>query len=817
MPNARSNNQSEGASDSRLDPRQEWATKNLWPLIATFLVSFVLCFVPWFVTVLVFPANDMQQGRDEVVLKDGRTITAQYPQRFLADERARPIYLTTGSLDPITITIKFDKNLPLVLTSVVASSTVTLANNAAGDLIIVWPASAPSSTNSTVTSSSQPSTSVPVTAVAAIPIIPLPNTASLYFKNAGTESGWFPGFSEASLEIAESAQGHKIRIEIETTNRASWRAFAEKYSFIAILPFLVPLLVFLVNAYAIRRSAQQRQMATERLEAFKTALSNADKDRTSAEWDSLKVFFSHLSDDDRDRADRLMRFSQGEILSDLVPDDFNTWTDSWAGALILAGESLLRKDAEPEVGRNTKQAETDQAKPNRLNPDLYRYIRIFPFDRLPAESENPLRKFQADLDSRNPQTHDWPRPADPPLDYPTDQPTTIAKLRLFPVQADDAFKEIGYLFSEKRWYWIEHPLYEELTAYTGPQLVCGEPGSGRTALALALTRYDDYTLRPPKEGVLGSYHDRPVTLLEAQQALVQELLIFIRWRSTWLTKLEREDRNLLASLLLSVFDGRIVLTKLGKPEPTQFDWPVSKNGQTSSDQGGNNQPIPVASSSQNSNNEDDKKEPNPVDQNSRNSNNEDDKNRPVWEAQAKVGFSLLRESVEGMTGKPRLAEAQWFYALSRCAQKMGFTRVRIALDMTYQQYEQWRSDHLGRFLSAMTIDSDIPVQLIMLAPGATVDFDAQQYGIVLRQLRWDDESTGGKTPLNQMLEHRFKQRTGSKLDITEFIPEAVQCELCDAAQHNPRRLATLWQRITREHPDEQSVKTEMFKAAAEVK
>jgi hypothetical protein len=782
MSNKGSDNQSSTPSDTQLDAKQEWASQNLWLLAVLFGVSIVLCFLPWFLTVLFMPANDMLQGRDEVLLKNGGKITVQYPVRFLADDSARPVYLTTDSAAPVTITVKLDPDLPLILTGVAPDATSRIKHNQDGNLVITWPLSISESlsagpavaSGSLALASAPSSTSTPSSAVVPFPVVSLPNTVMLYFKNAGTESGWFPWLVQASLNIDESvavnsAKGNEIVFDVETTNRASWRSFAEKYSFIVILPFLVAAITFLFTAYANRRRIQKKQAAHERLAAFKTALITAESDKAvSAAWNELRNLHGYLSDDDQGRADLLYRVSRGEVPSNLEPE-FNTWSDVWVGALVLAGEALTQQSQPDQhntaLGQTTRSngASSSVEHTQSMLAALYRCIRIFPLNLVSPEAEERLRKLREKLRIPASQTHDWPKPVDPPTDYPQgreDAPPTIETLGLFPSEIGNALQEIGYLFSEQAaWYWREHPLYVNLKTCLQPVLICGDTGSGRTALALALTRFAER-----EEKVLSCYQERPASLAEAQGSLGQELLQFICQRSTLLSNLTRDDRQLLASVLLSVLDERKLLSYLSEVDPAQFTI-ISKD---------------------------------------------DKANLPLWQAQAQVELRLLSDSVKQMTKMPPLLGQQWFNALNRCVAKLGFARVRIALDLTGEDFHRWRCDHSGQFRSALSVNPSFPVQLILLVPGSITDLDGTKHGFVLQQLRWDANSDNGMNLLLKMLHYRYERGIGG----TEFpMHPNDQRKLCIAAEHNPRRLARLWSRIASEYPKDTRITTRMVNQA----
>ncbi len=737
--------------NSQMDQAESWLVAHLRAIWVGLFVLSLLCFGIWFWTMLFWPSQDAERARQVIVLDNGRTLSIDFPVRFLADDIARPVYLTAQSQKPFSVTLEVPNSLPLTLVAVEPGSAIEIRDAADGVVTVTWPLT--TSVATAVLSATQPaqSSSAVPTPRGVLPILSQPQTVSLYFKNARSEKSCqsfhcSDGFATASLKIAEGTEDDSVLVEIETVSRASWRTFAEKYSFLAVLPFLATVFLSLGKAYSDRQKSQ-RQEAAEKLEAFKQALSAAkDPDNVKKKWDDLKRHAKYLTFDDWERASQLYQFSSRKATVDYDATSFQTWADSWAGALGLALSA-----AEPGVGKPKAE-------------DIYRYLRVFPLDHLSASAEADLRKTIEELSK--PQNHAWPIAADSPENDVKEQPKTIAALHVFAAASAADTEECRYLFSDKAWFWRDHPVYKELRQATGSALIWGPPGCGRTALALALTRY---AVISTEEHVLGIYHAKSATLRETQESLARELLNFICQRSTSLSKLDQENRDALARLLLSRLDSKLLLAKLSEPEPTQFD-----------------------------------------------SEHATPEQKRVWQEQAMVTFRLLRQSLKRTEGYRPLKPSLWFDNLSHCARKLDFQRVAIALDMTTEQYQQWRAASMERFVAALRSNPEIPTQLVLLTPGREKDFgDARAAGIALKELTWNGNESDEAPPLVRMLRHRLMQRIigSNETTITGFVPEGVQRALCKAAHHNPRRLALLWQHIAAMHPDKMPVTPKMVSDA----
>jgi hypothetical protein len=820
--------------DSWFGTVENWIQTHLRPIgWGLFFIS-VVCLVLWLVTVMVFPATDVKRERISVRLNEQQNVVVDYPARFLADDVERPIYLTTDVRDPVSVTLELPSSLPLILVSAKPDSAVKVQDPTSGIVEVAWPTPSPT-TVLTTTSTSAPTPSPPTPTNTTpppmlVPVLSQPNTIAVHFKNAGTLRGmpFVAGFAKASLNIkSDSGAIAIVPLEIETTDQASLRSFAKNYSFLALLPFLLSAFGLLTKTY-IDYQKNKKADANQALEELLQAIAREDETKIQRNEKILKQNTKYVPPDDLNQVERILRFSRGEIVSPINPEEFRSQPEAWVGALCLAAGNLLQSNAQStatqpanqvsngqtpsatsnqedlspaappvaqEVDERLRQAtpaqedlspaappvaqEVDerlpQATPAQEDPtpaapgrkelrqveiELYRYVRIFPVDLVSPEAEVRLRELRKKMGFPTPQTHDWPKPADVPTDYPKQPLTHLKELGLFPCETGSALEEIGYLFSEKAWYWREHPLHEKLKTNLQPTLICGDAGSGRTALALALTRYAKY-----EERVLSSYHSASVSFTESQTAISGELLEFICQRSTWLSDLTRDDRNLLATVLLSGLDEHVVLLALSDANTAQFT-----------------------------------------------ANSESDKaNVPLWQGQAQVESRLLVDSVKRMTGKPPLPGQQWVNALSRCAAKLGFKQVRIALDLTAEDFHRWRCNHLAQFRTALPIGPSFPVQLIVLVPGSVTDFDGYKHGLVLRQLQWNDATpNAGTTSLWKMLRHRYDRFTIDGIpNIEDRIPKEVWHELCNVAQHNPCHLAMLWNWITARFPDSTQVTTDI--------
>ena len=781
-----------------LDRAENWLLKHSR---AIWLILFILSLVGfgvWLSTMLSWPARDNQRSRSAIPWDNGKILVIDHPMRFLADDQSRPVHLMADSLEPISITLKLSETLPLILVSAEPSSTLKIHDLANGLVLISWPQPttspppaatltstlAPTPTETPVPAHALSATGAPTatteptigattaaaaqssptlhtatpTVVALLPVLSQPQTISLNFKNANTERGlplvpFIAGYKAGSLQIKGVLESASIPIMIETVDRANWREFARNNSFFAVLPLLVAAFGFLGRTYASRRNKRLQEATTEKLEAFKNAFLTSSRMKVNETWADLEHVKDHLQSGDWRRCKQIFDFSRAATtLQEITETEFFTWPDSWAGALVLRYEIL--KVSNLPLGK-----EQADGAITPVDSQTYEFVRVFPTYLLSSQMERQFNRFVAGLTLPDLQLLRWPpEPLVLSEGRAATNPKSITEIGLFAALTADNSLEQLHLFSEPRLFWPEHPVFTAIASSTKSMLVCGDSGCGRSALALALTRYFDASTR---EHVFGIYHERPATLAEAQQNLANEVLHFISQRTTLLANLTQEDRDALAALLLSVTDSKLV-RQLSEPKSNQFDQEKA----------------------------------------------DEDKKRK-WHDIALLESRLLGQSIDRLDGTRPLQPSQWFDALCCCARKLGFRRVRIALEMTIEQYEQWRTASLLQYLAALPTNSEIPTQLVMLVPGHERDFDVRAYGITVKELRWDAGSSN-MSPLVLMLQHRLTNCTQrDEVGITEFVSVGIQGELCRAARYNPRRLAQLWQYIVARNPDAERVTREM--------
>lgn len=714
-----------------------------------FLLFSVALFLLWGLVTVIWPVNDLLRVRSSISLPDGRKLVLDYPKRFLADGNAYPVYLSSDASSPLTAELNLSSELPLILTNIEPQSAVSLTITTSGNtLLMTWPVS------STVPILTPQATSVITPTGRALPFEKGPTTITLYFKNAQTKGPFYSccGWTFKYFEISSQGKTYSKLILIEGAARAHLRVLADKYSFLAILPLLGAGIGFLIKNYADYKK-QQKIDASKKLEEFIRQVSLGDisknkDDNTANSYTELKKRSKYLDNDRWILAQKLNELCSGDI-SRITANDFEEDTDAWAGALIVVYKKCYSKNSsDPKNAshsKNISDCRNDYSK-------FYSLIRTFPRYKLSSKQLVMFDEMVASiLGSVEPLK--WPQRSfsnlqnchKPKFDDPNKY--TLAGLQLFPYSDARNIEEQCDLFKEKETFWRLHPVYAKLVESSNHFLVYGPAGVGRTALALALTRYGD-----PNKPVLGCYYNTIPHISTIQHDLIEELSRVIVEQSFCLRELKsQEQRELLATLLVSARSSSLLRFQLS-------------NFSDSSDNSQSDSPVVV------------RKE------------------------EAILERKLLGQTIENINIQKSntLSPRDWFFALKSVLEKLGFKRgVVVALDLAEVEAISQLSQEKSELYELMdAFKSSVQVIICVNSSGSPVSTlpMAKVYGITDIALTWTADE------LKNMVEYRFNQRG----IVTELIGGQLVSltRLIGAALNNPRHLANLWQRLTKENPEE---------------
>ncbi len=707
-----------------------------------FLIFFsLLLFAAWLWTMLVTPAADAQRARKFVTLVDGRIISVDYPRRILISESPSQIYITANTRRPISATFELPANLPLVLASAIPSNSVQLDTSLNSEIIVSWPITMSPATHSTDATTTT------------LPIYVPTRTISLFISNARIERGWpipflHSGFTQAKIVIANGVDNSSLDVEIETTDRLTWRLFAEKYSFLAIAPLLIAVIGGLGKMRIDQQRRQLKQATTEldRLLALVSKATTASvTNRQSlviSQFKTLRLYKSLLEKEDWKRITRLVDLHSGKIIQvneSIAIEDFCEWPDAWAGALITAVYSL--HDQHKAV--RPRQPEEEAI--------VNRWLRTFPSDLLSAHAREQLLGAQRQVlhGSLPLQAFDWPLLPDPPKGFSKTnvQEFTICAMQLFPYLDAGQPEEQSFLFSRyTKWFWPDHSLVAEILNHDRNVIVEGQTGVGLTALALGVSKYAERHRR-----ILPVYLVGPCRLDDIQLESAKELLNFVCNRPDWLGYLQQEDRDLLARLLTERLSQEFLSAKVASSVPIETALPL-----------------------------------------------EDDEQEYVRIEQSKLELRLLRQSVKRVASLPPIPLNQWFLGFRHCAKRLNFRQVCIALDMKFEQWVEWQEYTLPQIVSVTNNNRNtLPLRYIATISQAQKTIPVQCAETEVRELKWSEGM------LLSMLEHRILARGIPEELLQSLFP--ARSALTAIANVNPRCLAALWQKLERQFPNADTV------------
>lgn len=744
--------------DKALESLQDWFLRHLGPILTAAFLASLAFLVVWLSTTLFWPIEDAHRVRQEVILADDTILSIDYPQRILIQDEPTPLFLTITSDQPVSTTIELPSSLPLLLSATEPTNTLYLNSAANGQVVIEWlpPVAATDISSQTVSAVSTIARSV---VSPTIPILQHAQTISLQMSNGQAKVGAildiftgfsFTGFSSEQITFLDAKKNGTVRIDVETTARASWRAFAKEYPFIASLPLIIPILGAALKIYGNRVSLRRQERAKALLTSYTEALRSGEGNRLLDLFNEMSPFLQYYSESENSRLIKVHRFcemtigtqseanSKGQPSEVLDRRDFAEWPEIWVDALFL-----VYRRYEPS---------------SPIQKQLRSYIRVFPKDQLSVATRRRFQELQDWMDLVPVQRHSWPMPADsPPEKYSrsTSPDTwTIEQMDLFPFADASLAEEQKMLYADAtRWFWPGHPLYEEIIQTDSDYLVYGDPGSGKTALALALSLY-----APESERVLASYHATPARVNDVRLNLARSLIQFARSRPSWLSRLEHEERELLSRVLLSILDARYLIAQLERPDNRKFE------------------------------------------------DREAEWQSPVWLDQSAVEKELLRQSIEKLSAEKPLPLDQWFLCLGYCAGKLGFEKVRSVFETTNVLWNTQGAKLLSDFamLSGKN-GAHLPIQLIVVVSGDSANIESERFGLRSQEMQWIAGCAGVREdPLLLMLQHRAERR-GMIADLWPVHFPAMT-RLAVAADGSPQRLALLW-RMVQEKYSEKTVLT----------
>jgi hypothetical protein len=258
--------------------------------------------------------------------------------------------------------------------------------------------------------------------------------------------------------------------------------------------------------------------------------------------------------------------------------------------------------------------------------------------------------------------------------------------------------DLHHLFHKKHpAYWSDHDLYRQLKSSDRLWLVYGPPGSGRTAMALALSRYST------EQDRLAVYLPGNVKSASIQRAFAGTLLDdFIKQHPTYLAKLSLAERRLLARYLSSALSREIVCAELA----------ATRRNSNQMEKWLNETKI--------------------------------ERQKNYWKETAVLNLELLEREVDQL---PATSDVPWPDSLRPVASAFGFSRLVLAIDVQADgvpQLEESILPHLQSWSAA-------GLQTIIFTPRQPAGRPWAAARVEATSLKWNaDQLTG-------LARYRYKQ------------------------------------------------------------
>jgi len=664
-----------------------------WTIVEWVLLFVLLVFVPLGLASLPlsieWQAQDLVRHSKTVTLADGKTFSVDYPAIMLIDDKPAlfSFSLHQPITQPLTVTVQLDRAL----------------------LLAVPPQpyrdDAPVLTFQPQASRVQTQT------------LPIANARLVDgLGQTGTVTLIVTGSSSPITET--------LTIGVEGTLRAALRGLVGN-SLNWLITALLSAAGLVFTQFEKRREteekkeAEKREQAKQERDRFRNLMQKQNVPLAQQALDELEKqgLMQYLAPADLAWMRHLVDWSKGN----LAGLDFKTmppdWLDAAAGALGFAREN----------GRGNDQ-------------EVLSALRQLPTDKLSSELQTLV---QSAMNLPEQARHWPPRPTELNWNLMALNQPWQDRLGVNPYPCEYAEDEVNLLFSQVGAFWSEHPLYRRLVASTKSEIIAGEVGMGKTAMALALGEY----LHDPE--TLACYLPGLPDEREMQRALAKKILDFVCWHPTFLRKLGQDSRVSLARVCADALGDQVVLAKLDTVAVQEMEF--IRQAQNES---------------------------------------EIKRRENIIHSQLR----LFRETVVSLPVREHLSHRDWYGALAQCARSLGFQLpIRVVIDASGEKSAEWMNESILPCIPFWKMDGVIVKIFVTSTVTNAIKFPEDHLGwLLFSELEWD------ASLLTQMLEHRFKNvmaARDSRLVRPEVVDDPLWNRMIRNAKNNPRCFIRLWNRM----------------------
>jgi cell division protein FtsL len=665
-----------------------------WTILEWVLLFVLFVFVPLGLVSLplsvCWQAQDLTNRTGEMNLDDRRALTVDYPAIVLIDDKPAlfSFSLHQPITQPLTVTVQLDRAL------VLAIPPQTYRDD---EPVLTF----------------QPQASRVQTQT-------LPIANARLVDGLGQTGAVTLTITGSSSPITET-----LTIGVEGTLRAALRGLVgNSLNWIVTALLSAAGLVFTLfekrRETEEKKEAEKREQAKQERERFRNLMQQQNThlaQETIAQLEKQGLA-QYLAPGDLAWMHRLVDWSKGNLAKldfKTVPPD---WLDAAAGALIFARENGRGNDQEVLSALR-------QLPVNELSDDLQGVVQIT--IHLPEQERR------------------WPlRPAEPNWNLIALNQPWQDHLGVNPFPYEYAEDDAIILFcQEVGAFWDEHSLYQRIKATNKSEIIAGEAGTGKTAMALALGEYLH------NAETLACYLPGLPDEREMQRALAKKILDFVCWHPTFLRKLGQDSRVSLARVCADALGDQIVLAKLDTAAVQQMEF--VKQAQ----------------------------------------NEQDSKRR---ENIVRSQLRLFRETVVSLPARERLSHRKCYGALAQCARSLDFRLpIRVVIDASGEKCAEWMNEFILPRLQLWRMDEIIVKIFVPASASNAIQFPEDHLGwLLFSELEWD------ASLLTQMLEHRFNSimaARGSRVVRPGVVDEHLWNRMIESAKNNPRCFIRLWNRM----------------------
>jgi cell division protein FtsL len=467
-----------------------------------------------------------------------------------------------------------------------------------------------------------------------------------------------------------------------------------------------------------KKEAEKREQAKQERDRFRNLMQKQNVPLAQEALDELEKqgLMQYLAPADLAWMRHLVDWSKGN----LAGLDFKTvpldWLDAVAGALGFAREN----------GRGNDQ-------------EMLSALRQLPTDKLSSELQTLV---QSAMNLPEQARHWPPRPTEPNWNLIALNQPWQDHLGVNPYPYEYAEDDATILFPQVGAFSDEHFLYQRIKATNKSEIIAGEAGTGKTAMALALGEYLH------NAETLACYLPGLPEEREIQHVLAKKILAFVCWHPTFLRKLGQDSRGLLARVCVDALGDQVVLAALDSAPIEEMAFIKDYKGE------------------------------------------ERTKRERIVYSQLR----LFRETIVSLPARESFPHYEWYSALAQCARSLGFQLpIRVVIDASGEKCAEWMNESILPCIPFWKMDGVIVKIFVTSTVTNAIKFPEDHLGwLLFSELEWD------ASLLTQMLEHRFKNvmaARDSRLVRPEVVDDPLWNRMIRNAKNNPRCFIRLWNRM----------------------